>query len=309
MHQSNRGFTILEVTIAIAFISTLILTVVFVGIQLTSLYNKGITMRDVNTATRHLIRSIQDDIAAAPGIIRVSDVVPDPSGSPRVRVATNLREATNMGLDYYNHPESGGRLCTGVYTYVWNHRSGFVSYNKRVNSRTLPSDGVVGSVQFIRSLATREFEPVRFIKVLDTDKQLCSATRLADAGMTSREFQEGWRLPNYSDPVDVVTIFGDSERNLAVYNINVTSPSGLMYQSQQDSSATTSRFYSSFYTINITIGSSLFDEEYMIDRSRIVKDSEVGKTHFCGKSSIKGDPYAEYCAVNNIEFVARSGSL
>lgn len=309
MHQRRKGFTILEVTLAMAFISALILAVVFIGIQLTSLYNKGVTMRDVNTATRHLIRSLQDDIARSPGALQLADVVPRPGGALQTRVAKTLREATDRELDYYNDPESGGRLCTGVYTYVWNYRRSFIEYNKRVNNGTLPANGVVGKAQFMRSPTTRTFEPVRFTKLLDTDKRLCSATRLAENGMTDREFQEGWRLPNYSSAIDVVPIFGDSERNLVVYNIHITSPRELSYQSQQDPALSASRFYSSFYTINITIGSSLFDEEYMIDRSRIVRDSEVGSTHFCGKNVIRGDPYAEYCAINNIEFVARSGSL
>ena len=54
----------------------------------------------------------------------------------------------------------------------------------------------------------------------------------------------------------------------------------------------------------MTIGSSLFDEEYIGS----VADKDV-KNSNCRTDINSQDSYAEYCALNNIEFVARTGSV
>ena len=65
LDSRQQGFTIVEVTIAMAFIAVLVITLLLVGMQIAALYNKGITIRDVNSASRNLVRSMQDDISAA----------------------------------------------------------------------------------------------------------------------------------------------------------------------------------------------------------------------------------------------------
>ena len=102
--DKKSGFTIVEVTIAMAFIAVLVITLLMVGMRIASLYNKGITIRDVNSASRNIIRSMQDDIAASSSRMVVfyrkassgsgGGGGSSSASSGAVKFATNLEEAT-----------------------------------------------------------------------------------------------------------------------------------------------------------------------------------------------------------------------
>lgn len=316
----QKGFTIIEITISMAFISVLILSLLVIGMHLTALYNKGVTIRDVNTATRHMVRSLQDDIsgAATRPVIIYKQVTG--SGSSTVetpKVASSLEEASDNGAHYYNN-DDGGRLCTGTYTYIWNYRKAFVEANRSGGKtpHASPNKTISGSyVQYVEQ--TRNgisvVEPARFIKVEDVSRELCKKD-FAAASSDAHLARVGTKIPAaFGDKA--IAVLGDSERGLIVYNFRILSPEyGDFEAGYKGESAGTStnpgndvatRFYSSFYTINTTIGSSLFNEEYI----GVQDDKNVGSTVNCGSKNIKGDAYAEYCAINNIEFVVRTGSF
>lgn len=87
-----------------AFIAVLVITLLMVGMRIASLYNKGITIRDVNSASRNIIRSMQDDIAASSSRMVVfyrkassgsgGGGGSSSASSGAVKFATNLEEAT-----------------------------------------------------------------------------------------------------------------------------------------------------------------------------------------------------------------------
>lgn len=318
--RQQRGFTIIEITISMAFISVLILSLLVIGMHLTALYNKGVTVRDVNAATRHMVRSLQDDIsgAATRPVIVYKQVTG--SGSSTIetpKVASSLEEASDNGAHYYNN-DDGGRLCTGTYTYIWNYRGAFVEANKAGGKtpHASPSASVPGSyAQYVEQTrnGVSVIEPARFIKVEDVSRELCKKD-FVTAGPDAHLAKAGTKIPA-SFGNKAVSVLGDSERGLIVYNFRILSPEyGDFEAGYKGESAGTStnlgnevatRFYSSFYTINTTIGSSLFNEEYI----GVQDDKNVGSTVNCGSKNIKGDAYAEYCAINNIEFVVRTGSF
>lgn len=324
--DKKSGFTIVEVTIAMAFIAVLVITLLMVGMRIASLYNKGITIRDVNSASRNIIRSMQDDIAASSSRMVVfyrkassgsgGGGGSSSASSGAVKFATNLEEATKEKIHYYNDPNTGGRLCTGSYTYIWNYRTKFIEYNtnSKNSDGSLVSDSARKSgAQYYRSgSALARFEPVRFMKVKDDQRILCSAEKIATmkAGYGSAEYRNGLRIPDEFIK-DSVAVLGDSERGLVIYSMDVTSPDALINKDgrgngndDSDNLNVTTMFYSSFYTINMTLGSSLFDEEYIGS----VADKDV-KNSNCRTDINSQDSYAEYCALNNIEFVARTGSV
>lgn len=89
----SNGFTLIELMLAMAFISVLLLAIALTIIQIGTTYNKGMTLKEVNQAAR----SISDELRR--GI----------SGS----------ESFNLATSYYTN-DAGGRLCLGQYSYVWN---------------------------------------------------------------------------------------------------------------------------------------------------------------------------------------------
>lgn len=90
------GFTLVELTLSMAFIGILLMATVAVAIHFSSLYSKGIAMKSINQAGRELGDSIKRD---AVGAAKVS--------------AYYVSPAT---------PGAGklGRLCLGRYSYLWN---------------------------------------------------------------------------------------------------------------------------------------------------------------------------------------------
>lgn len=276
MHQKTKqqGFTIIEITIAMAFIATLLISVMLVGMQLISLYNKGLTIKDVNTVARHTVRDMQDSVAASKSSIKLVD---DSGG-----YSTNLANASSKGLHYFNS-SSGGRLCTGSFTYIWNYQAAFNGYNPGAPA------GINGDTQFIRDGAV--FKPIRFVKVSDERRDLCS---YKDSGADGEQ-NKGTRIPD-SYTSKLQDVFGEGDRNLVLYTFEITSPESLVFttDNQHEAASVNTNMYSSFYTFSLTVGSSLFPED-------------VTTTNECAPPPDSKDTYVEYCAINQLDFVARTG--
>jgi len=89
----------IELMLAMAFISMLMLAVAMTTIQVSNIYTKGITLRELNQIGRQVTRQVQQDISSSAPF----DI--DPSSSTTKYISSN----------------GGGRLCLGRYTYVWNY--------------------------------------------------------------------------------------------------------------------------------------------------------------------------------------------
>jgi len=91
------------------FLSILLLAISMLTLQISSIYNKGLTLRAVNESGQQLSAEIQRTLNAAnPESV---EFIEDP-------------------------PKTGGRLCVGTLIYAWNYISdpGFVSETNRLNT-------------------------------------------------------------------------------------------------------------------------------------------------------------------------------
>ena len=95
----KQGFTLVELMLAMAFISILLLSITMVGIQAGRMYSRGVVLRDINQAGRDISDTIRRDFLQA----NANKI--DSSG---LRVPNNSSWAT-------------GRLCLGSHSYVWNN--------------------------------------------------------------------------------------------------------------------------------------------------------------------------------------------
>lgn len=129
------GFTIIELMVAMAFVSVLMLSIAVAVIQIGNIYNRGLTMRSVDYAGRALSTDIRQTLAK----------------SEPFNVDTALRFQKNPDSDPDN--PDGGRFCTGLYSYVWNFGK---SIKDPVNQYSL-SD-----------------EEIRFAKVRDPGGDYCA---------------------------------------------------------------------------------------------------------------------------------------
>src|SRR5680860_795921 len=95
----QRGFTLIELMLAMAFVSTLLLAIAMIIVQIGSIYNKGITYTDVNSAGSSIASELQRSI----------------------NESTPFNIDPAKGTSLYVDKTWGGRLCTNRYSYIWNY--------------------------------------------------------------------------------------------------------------------------------------------------------------------------------------------
>jgi type II secretory pathway pseudopilin PulG len=145
--KHQQGFTIIELTLAMTFISFLLLGIALSIIQIGAIYNKGTTVKEINQASRDINNDMQRTIASSASIILDNDYIQTPSPTGII----------------------GGRLCLGTYSYVWN-------YAKAIESK---SDGIV-------TYESGNTDPIYLVKVPDPAKLYCSKNGAAPAIKTIR---------------------------------------------------------------------------------------------------------------------------
>lgn len=153
--DSSAGFTIIELMLAMGFVGLLLLAIAMTTIQIGSIYNKGITLRQVNQAGRAISDELQRSIASTGPF----DV-----------------EASGAEARYITQP-GGGRLCIGKYSYVWNGGDALA--------------GGPGAPDLVNVYDTNS-TPIRFARIDDSSASLCSdpnkkvvhsaATEMLDSG-------------------------------------------------------------------------------------------------------------------------------
>ena len=128
--------------LSMTFISVLLVAIAMTTIQISNIYNKGITLRQVNQAGRSVSSELQQSIASSVPF----DVTPKSDNAPATLASRYVKR------------DGGGRLCLGSYTYAWNYGKALAGgagapavYNKYDNN-----------------------QPVRFAKIEDAGGALCS---------------------------------------------------------------------------------------------------------------------------------------
>lgn len=140
-HDKTNGFTIIELMLSMSFIAILLIAVAMTTIQISNIYTKGITLREVNQGGRRLTDEFQRGVAASVPF----DVTPKVDASP----ATAASKYVVRG--------GGGRLCLGAHSYAWN-------YGK----------ALVGAVGDIFNKYAGDSTQIRFVKVADAGGALCT---------------------------------------------------------------------------------------------------------------------------------------
>lgn len=133
--RNQSGFTIIELMLAMGFISVLLLAIALTVIQVSTIYTRGLVVKEVNQVSRDIANDVRKTLMAASAI-----------------------DATDGSGDYVTN-SAGGRVCFGNYSYIWNTA-------KAIEGNTDPNLTRKGS-------GTND-PVVRFIKVADSSKIYCA---------------------------------------------------------------------------------------------------------------------------------------
>lgn len=135
--RKQLGFTLIELMLAMAFVSILLLAITMTVIQISSIFNRGLTLKEVNQAGRAMVDSVQDTIA---------------SSSP-----------FDLSTKYIKQ-DWGGRLCLGQYSYIWNYGTAIDDAGYNRDFTNVYEDGPKQNVR------------IRFVKVFDNGGAYCKKT-------------------------------------------------------------------------------------------------------------------------------------
>ncbi len=104
--RTQHGFTLVELMLAMAFISALLLAIALLTVQIGTTYTRGMTVKDVNQIGRSVSDDLQRSIAAAGSDFKLAD-------------------------DYVT-TTAGGRLCVNQFSYLWNYAEAIEEKNADV---------------------------------------------------------------------------------------------------------------------------------------------------------------------------------
>lgn len=148
-HQKHsNGFTLIELMLSMAFVSVLLVTIAMTVMQMATIYNRGITLKEVNQAAR----DISDDMRRSVQAAAIFTVNADGSDSVNLVQTRSSVVGSNVVMT--------GRLCLGKYSYIWNTASAIES-------------GFSGRARFLTSSGTAG-DNVNLVKVPDSTKKYCS---------------------------------------------------------------------------------------------------------------------------------------
>jgi Tfp pilus assembly protein FimT len=140
---SKQGFTLIELMLSMSFISVLLIAIALTIIQISNIYNHGLTIKDVNQSARSISSELQSGISQA--------------------VPFSIASGTGS---HYIQSAWGGRLCVGQYSYIWNYG---VNINNAITTNNYSDSN-------LNVYVTTPSTIIRFVKVPDTNAVYCTQT-------------------------------------------------------------------------------------------------------------------------------------
>lgn len=193
----KRGFTIVEVTLVSAFVAMLLIAIAVITMNISSLFQKGLTMRAINSVGRNLVDEFTTSINSAPSIDSTSlcnTLVQE--GNPRTECLQNgafryiYQDLTNrMYGDNYVDDVTGemfvgleeaiqyaGVFCTGNYSYIWNTYYGaHNSSNRTITLKYRKPNMAEHEPDIYYNIDPNTNEPFKLIRFVDKTYRACSS--------------------------------------------------------------------------------------------------------------------------------------
>jgi len=152
----RTGFTLIELSISIVFLATLLISVTILVIFISGIYQKGLALRSVNATGRAIVDDIGRAISASP-LARRDDPI--------------FRVDNTSGYFHQRYDNDGlplfGAFCTGRFTYLWNTAQG-IQTNIYLTYEFEDLDGVIHNT-------ADDDGPFRFIRINDPMRAVCRA--------------------------------------------------------------------------------------------------------------------------------------
>ena len=269
MQRFKKGFTLVELSLSLAFIGILSITIVLIINNAIATYRRGLTLNQINTVGMDLMDDIRTVVQNSPARLLKYNCSIYESGKGKEKCESdggkNLMIVKKLGeVNGDSDVPLFGAFCTGKYSYVWN--SGYLFDNDaKVLDKTKAS--LNGRSDF------------RLAKVEDTKRSVCASA--------SSEYEDDIQnLLKTSDDVEIEILLAgndDTGNALALYDLSTGMPAV-----NDDESA-------AFYSLSFILGT--------VQGGIDVKASG----NFCKAPKEDGsNGFFDYCSINKFNFAAQA---
>lgn len=215
--KTTKGFTIIELSLALTFLSVMLITIALLTIHILTTYQKGLAIKAVNSTGRELVDDFSRAIAASSSV----DATKFCSGTAGYSVDSNAyKQCVNdsahkfIHQQYYNNvgnltnvPTSGA-FCTGRYTYLYN--TGY-TMNDAIYS---------GGSAYRTTYDGRDF---RLLKISDPTREICRSQMSSASYALEVQHPTNLRYQSVSSTTPE-ELLGSAEDNLALFSLAIFKP-------------------------------------------------------------------------------------
>lgn len=207
-HRNKKGFTLIELSLSLAFISILALAIALIISNAVASYRRGLTLNQINTVGMDIV----DDMRAAiQGSSTREPKVEDCSGiiGKACDSSDNLVSVVKKGdIDGVGKVPVAGVFCTGEYSYVWNSGYAFLGDSDKIALRVYKSnDGDEVPI----SEDEEDWIP-RLTKIADNSRSAC-------AWFSLEKNQTKFRVVSTEKPIELISS-QEGGNNLAIYDLS-----------------------------------------------------------------------------------------
>lgn len=301
--RNTRGFTLVELALAMAFVGVLSISIVLIISNTVTAYQRGLTLTRVNSVGTDLVNDMRLSISnsSARGIADICEASIFKTGVDSDSLAPlgtadreRCKEDNAYKYTYVVHEKDlggekkipiYGAFCTGDYSYIWN--SGYFVSDDGMNL----SDGEWVKLRYLSGEGNTEVtynggKYFRLIKVRDSGKTVCVAMRNTGSVGGSKYSDETTNIVIVSnigsgrlegdEPIDLLP--SDGGNNLAFYDLFVAQPA----VSVSDDNL--------FYSVSFVLGTTTGGADIL------------AKGNSCAAPQDLVSGSSNYCAINKFNF-------
>ena len=292
--KKNRkaGFTLIELSFAVAFISILVITITLITNEIISLYRKGYAIKTINQVGRSLIDDITDSVQSSPPANLTSFCRRYTDKTSQQNCEKNHALYSIYQQYYYdkvkiNNDKAasrkvpiGGIFCTGKYTYIWN--TGYLFGDEYSNSDTKERLNQNKGLRLSVNINGKLYQDFHLLKVEDSTRAICASTITSYPNSSSSPSppsnggQRVFKLDKAptEEPKELLI---DSDTSLALYDLVIFPPAQVDF--------TNRLFYSGSFILGTIEGGV-----------NIMTSSD-----FCQSPNMFSADFS-YCAINKFNF-------
>ena len=300
--DSKAGFTMVELSITMAFIAVLLISIAIVTTNIVTIYQKGLTLKAVNSVGRGLIDEFTSAINTAPSVDTVSLCNSLAPGN----VAACVKDHAFGYIFHASQNEDGeqynGIFCTGYYSYIWNtYYSETAEQSHSLKLRYLP----VGSDEPVTTNAPR------LMRVEDRNYRVCSAVMDANYNSTFTSNMtidittlahstEARPLPNPTVP-PIEGMLDEFDLDLTLYELTI-------FPISQDSITLRTYMSGTFILATLRGDIDIMRSGDYCSLGAEVEDEPGQPAGDTGTLNNLGSEF-NYCAINKFNFAARTAGV